>query len=81
MTPHTQLVAELLLVADKADMKAAHLRATRDAGGNVPYGVTEDHRTEMLGDLLDAIDRGHPGLGTRLQTAMHPLTTDEEAHA
>lgn len=81
MNPHTQLVAELLLVADKAETKAQDIRYVRDLGGNVPYGTCEDHRTEIWGDVLEAIDRSHPGLGTRLQNAMHPLTLDEAVPA
>ena len=75
MTPHNQLVAELLLVAEGAEVKAQRVRS---APGAPAFGVVEDHRAEVLGDLLDAIDRVQPGLGTRLHLAMNPLTTEEE---
>lgn len=32
----------------------------------------EDHRTDIIGELLGALDRIDPGLGTRLQQALYP---------
>lgn len=79
MTPYNALVTELLLAADKADGRAAQLREKHDAGLEIPFGTLEDNRAELIGDLLEAIDRVQPGLGTRLLNAMHPLTSDEDA--
>lgn len=75
MTPHNQLVAELLLVAEAAEAKAQGIRATP---GKLPFGAAEDHSAEVMGDLLDAIDRVQPGLGTRLHLAMNLLSTEGE---
>jgi hypothetical protein len=77
MNLHTQLCTELHLFADQAEAKACAIRASA-AAGPLPYGTEEDHRVEMLGELLDAIDRVHPGLGTKLFLAMSPLSTAED---
>lgn len=78
MNPNSQLATELLLVVEAAEHKAAQLRVRADAH-HVPVGVLSDHRVEVLGELLDALNRVHPGLGERLQAAMYPLTPNEES--
>ena len=64
MSPFTDPVLELRLVAERAEFPVF------DAA--TPHARLEDHRTDVLGELLDAIDRIDPGLGTRLLHAMYP---------
>ena len=78
MTPHNQLVAYLLLVAEAAEAKAQGIRAIP---GKPPFGTAEDHSAEVMGNLLDAIDRVQPGLGTRLHLAMNLLSSGEVVHS
>lgn len=66
MTPLTLPQLELRLAVQKAETRAAGLRA----GASHPD--LEDHRTEAVADLLDAIDRIDCGLGTRMLLAMYP---------
>lgn len=68
MTPLTEAVIELRLVAHKAQQSAASL-------GQAPRrGDIEDHRTAVMAELFDACDRFDPGLGTALMLAMYPHT-------
>lgn len=78
MNPHTSLVAELYLMVVKAEAKAEVLRARHTAGEAFEQGVLDDHRTEVLGELLDAIERSEPELGRRIQAAMYPTSPDED---
>ncbi len=80
MNPNTHLVSEVLLMLQTAEHKAARLQVRAEAN-HVPVGDLEDHRTEVIGELLDALNRCHPGLGERLQAAMYPLTPNEESPA
>ncbi|MDP2008215.1 MAG: hypothetical protein Q8K45_21295 [Rubrivivax sp.] len=78
MTPHAALIAELYLVATNAEAAAVVFRAAHGAAP-VPFGRLEDHRTQVLGDLLDAIESVEPGLGKRLHDAMDPIYRGEPA--
>lgn len=71
MTPHTALVSELYMAATRAESEAAVLRAAH-RGRQPPFGVVEDHRSKVLGDMLDAIESALPGLGQRFLQALHP---------
>ena len=88
MTPLTNAVAELMLAIDTAEGRgvAALLRSANEVGSGQPlfaYGVLEDHRVEVAGDLADALDRIQAGLGARFMQAMFPESilniNDEEA--
>lgn len=68
MTPLTEAVIELRIVATKAEQAAARL------GPTPRRGDIEDHRTAVTAELLDACDRFDPGLGTQLMLAMYPHT-------
>lgn len=81
MNPDPTLVAELRLVLINAEADALILRAARDAGRQVPDGTLEDHRTNVLGEVLTAIESAVPGMGNRLQAAMYPFTANEEQPA
>lgn len=67
MSPFTDPVLELRLVAQKAE-EAASAASIAQAS----HADMEDHRAAVLGDLLDAIDRIDAGLGARLLRAMYP---------
>lgn len=54
------------MVAGRAELALAKL------GPQPRHSDLEDHRTAVLGELLDAFDRAEPGLGTRLMLAMYP---------
>lgn len=88
MTPVNAALAELLLAVRQAEQRgvAVLLRAAADAGPGQPlfaFGILEDHRVEVAGDLADAMDRIQPGLGGRLMQAMFPESnlaiSEEEA--
>lgn len=76
MTPHAALISELYLVCTNAETAAAVFRAAH-AGSPVPFGRLEDHRTQVLGDLLHAIESVEPGLGQRIHAAMDPMRRGE----
>lgn len=78
MNPHSHLATEVLLVLDKAEALAATLQQRKAAGEVINPLSLEDHRTEVLGELFDAIERVHPGVATRLQAAMYPFSPVEE---
>jgi hypothetical protein len=65
--PLNAAVAELRLCADRAACMAQQRRPLFAAG----LGI-EDHRTQVIGELLDALDRVDPGLGDTLLHAMYP---------
>lgn len=67
MSPFTDPVLELRLVAHKAETAASAASMAQASHADM-----EDHRAAVLGDLLDAIDRIDPGLGSRLLRAMYP---------
>lgn len=67
MSPFTDPALELRLVAQKAERAAQAVSL-----GQASHLDLEDHRTAVLGDLLDAVDRIEPGLGSRLLHAMYP---------
>lgn len=54
----------------------AHIvkRHDRISGRELPAGHCdwEDHRTEAMADLTEAVDRIEPGLGSRLFMALYP---------
>ena len=67
MQPYTDPVLELRLVVMEAEARAASLLPA-----NATHPQMEDHRTELIGELLEALDRIDRGLGTRLMLAMYP---------
>ncbi len=67
--PVSEAVVELRLVAQQA---AASLAAL---GPEPTPAALEDHRTAVMGDLFDALDRADLGLGTRLMLALYPHTS------
>lgn len=67
MSPFTDAVTELRLVAHKAEAAVAAVLQ-----GRATHMDLEDHRTAVLGELLDAVDHIEPGLGDRLLKAMYP---------
>jgi hypothetical protein len=73
MTPFTDPVLELRLVAHKAEAAMAAVLA-----GSATHLDLEDHRTAVLGELLDAVDRIDPGLGNRLLHALYPVLRTAE---
>lgn len=71
MTPMNQAVTELLLAVESAEARAeAYLDENDHATDH--NGRLTDHRTEVAGDLCDALDRIVPGMGQRLMQAMYP---------
>ena len=78
MNPHTQLASEVLLTLHKAEGMAAVLKQRQAAGESISDLSLEDHRTEILGELFDGIERCNPGVATRLQVAMYPFSPLEE---
>ncbi len=59
------------LVELRVAVKRAERRQAESAAGHITVSP-EDLRTQAIGELLDAIDRIDPGLGTRLLLAMYP---------
>lgn len=74
MQPYTDPVLELRLVVQKAEAKAAALPEQPS------HGQFEDHRTEVIGELLEALDRIDRSLGTRLMLAMYPKSSGLAAY-
>lgn|GEM_PF-5397198 len=68
MTPLSEAVMELRLVAQQAAASLAALGPAPSAA------ALEDHRSAVMGELLDALDRADSGLGTRLMLALYPNT-------
>lgn len=66
--PLTPTVVELRLVAQQAAASLAALGPAPTASD------LEDHRTAVMGELLDALDRVDCGLGTRLMLVLYPNT-------
>jgi hypothetical protein len=46
-------------------------------GEALTHDCLTDHRTEVVGELLDTIDRIDPGLGETLMRAMFPTACDD----
>ena len=66
MTPLSEAVLELRLVASKAEQDLA------DLGPEPASHAIEDHRVRVSAELFDALDRADRSLGTRLMLAMYP---------
>jgi hypothetical protein len=64
--PLQSAVTDLRIAVEKIERLLAAL--PHDASHN----DLEDHRTECVAELLDAMDKVSPGLGTRAQAAMYP---------
>ena len=79
MTHQPALETAIRLALDQAEAAAQAVRdAYPDGPHAMPFGVLEDHRCSVLGDLFAAIDGVLPGVGTRLQAATHPHHPNEE---
>lgn len=80
MSPVSLAAAELLVAVQRAEVRAkAHLEARRAAEDQA--AADSDHQCAVAGDLADALDRIHPGLGLRFMNALHPhldLSLDED---
>jgi hypothetical protein len=68
-----QVLAHALEVAERRAV-ALLLHHPRAAAGVAawPFGVLEDHRVEVLGDLADALDALIPGAGAQLMRVVYP---------
>ena len=64
MTPLTQAVAELRLAVAAIER--------RELPPGASYSDLQDLRTEALAELLDAMDRIDPALGTRVHMVLYP---------
>ena len=78
MTPLTEAVTELRLVVDRAEARAVGFPGFRINQRPLCF---EDLRTETVADLMDAMDRIEPGLGTRLQLVLYPHCDAQRAYA
>ena len=76
MTPLNEAIVELQLVADQSYARGMALLLQHEEGALRPHAM-DDHQTQVVGELLDAIDRIKPGLGTTLMQAMYPLVAPE----
>jgi hypothetical protein len=89
MTPITPAIAELLLAMHTAKRRACDfaLHCAQRYGSDPcsdfwPEGELSDHRVAVAGDLAEALDKIHPGMGTDLMQALYPeldlsISTDE----
>jgi len=74
-----QLAAALLLAIRHAEDAAALLRAERALGGRpIGWGVLEDHRVEVLGEIIGSLDAVEPGFSRRVFAAMYPFSEAED---
>jgi hypothetical protein len=64
--PLQSAVTDLRIAVEKIERLVAAL--PHDAS----HQDLEDHRTECVAEILDALDQVSPGLGTRAQAAMYP---------
>ena len=71
MTTMSHAVMEMRQVVARAE---ARLKTRKEV-------CAEDHRTETVGDLMEALDRVDPGLGQRLLVAMYPRASVPDAEA
>jgi hypothetical protein len=67
---------ELASCAMRAIQRSTGLLAARFAGLPPTPAEMEDHRTWVMGELLDTLDRIQPGIGDTLMAAMYPFATD-----
>ena len=72
MSPLPEAVTELRLVVDRAANGIATLRRGQSV---------EDFRTETIADLLDAMDRIDPYLGTKLMLVIYPHADAQRANS
>jgi hypothetical protein len=68
------------LVELRVAVKRAEARRER-LGAASQFGDSEDLRTETICEVVEAIDRIDPGLGTRLLMALYPRADAQFAHA
>lgn len=68
---HAPHLVELRMAADQAELMAIHFLA-RHNGKAPTLEDCEDHRIEVLGNLLTALNRVEENLGDRIQQAMYP---------
>lgn len=73
MNPRNHAQEELATCALRCLQRGTGLLAARMAGMPISAGDLEDHRTEVIGELLDALNRAQPGLGDTFQAAMYPF--------
>lgn len=72
--------AELALCAQRSVCAAMRLQGEVMQRGRVlTHHDLEDHRSQILGDLLATLDKVSPGMGEAFMAAMHPLTTSYAA--
>lgn len=76
MTPLSHAITELRLAVDRAYGRGTALLLRNEEGPAVTQSQLQDHRTEITGDLCDALDRIQPGLGSTLLAAMYPLCVE-----
>lgn len=73
MNPRTHAQEELATCALRCLQRSTGLLAGHMAGVSISAGDLEDHRTEVIGELLEALNRVQPGLGDTFQAAMYPF--------
>ncbi len=78
MSPVNTTIAELRLVVDQATARCVAMQAQIGAGIKPTPDAFSDHRTEIVGELIDCLDRVDPGLGGKLLHALYPLGVDED---
>jgi hypothetical protein len=72
--------AELALCAQRSVCAAMRLQTkVMERGVALTHRDLEDHRSQILGDLLTTLDTVSPGMGEAFMAAMHPLTTSYAA--
>lgn len=74
MTPLTPAITELRLAVEQAEKRAERYLLCNGTDTSTPdlLGHLHDHRTEVAGDLADAMDRIAPDLGRRFMQALYP---------
>lgn len=77
MTPLSEAATELRLVVDRAEARAVGFPGFRI---NAKPLCAQDFRIEIVADLLDAMDRIEPGLGTRLLLVLYPHCDAQRAY-
>lgn len=77
MSPLTFATTELRLVLHHAGTRSLQMLISHAEGRPASHSALEDHRTQTVGELLDAIDRIDPGLGAALMKVMYPYTGTE----
>lgn len=73
MNPRTHATEELAACALRCLQRSTGLLAGHMAGVPISASDLKDHRTEVIGELLDALNRAQPGLGDTFLAAMYPF--------